>query len=173
METQPKPILVGEQNPYGRDPYYALYPAPDGCAGHRLCCRVLDMRRHVYLETFGRVNLCDGPWSIYEARDRAEELRQLGLRKIIVLGLKVATAFGVKYRPFEQAGKSILILPHPSGRCRTWIKPGAFRRAREAVAAFLPEIAHLLGVNTNGDSECLSSSPETGVEAATADTTPE
>jgi hypothetical protein len=40
-----KIVLVGESNPYGADPYYALYPAPDGSAGHRLCCLVLGMTR--------------------------------------------------------------------------------------------------------------------------------
>ena len=170
---EPKPILVGEQNPYGSDPYYVLYPAPDGCSGHRLCCRILGMHRRTYLETFERVNLCDGPWSVRDARDRATEVSQLSSRKIIVLGTKVATAFNLKYCRFSQIGKSILILPHPSGRCRTWNNPGAFRQAREAVAAFLPEIAHLLGVNDHGDSECPGEPPEAGVEAATGDTPPE
>jgi hypothetical protein len=52
-----KPLLVGEVNPYGGDPYYALYPAPDGCSGHRLCYLILGMRREDYLESFERINL--------------------------------------------------------------------------------------------------------------------
>jgi hypothetical protein len=30
-----KPLLVGESNPYGGDPAFALYPSPPGCAGLR------------------------------------------------------------------------------------------------------------------------------------------
>ena len=36
-----KVVLVGEQNPYGPDPEFALYPAPEGSSGHRLCCQIL------------------------------------------------------------------------------------------------------------------------------------
>ncbi len=149
-----KPILVGEQNPYGADPYYALYPAPDGCSGHRLCRLILGMSRKSYLEAFDRVNLCDGPWSMPAAKVRAEELIDGGLsggdeeQPLILFGAKVAKAFGVSYKPFEQFGEDILVLPHPSGLCRLWGEAGAFERARQAVALFAPEVAHLLGVSS-------------------------
>lgn len=45
-----KPLLVGESNPYRSDPHFALYPAPDGCSGHRLCRLILKMGRRDYLE---------------------------------------------------------------------------------------------------------------------------
>ena len=150
--TATKPLIVGESNPYGSDPYYALYPAPDGCSGHRLCCLILRMGRRQYLDTFERANLCDGPWSKITAVMRARKLLEFaGGAKLILLGSKVCGAFGVPYRPFEvHAGH--LVLPHPSGLCRLWNEPGALRRAREAVAAFLPEVAHLLGEDDRGDS---------------------
>lgn len=149
-----KPMLIGESNPYGSDPYYALYPAPDGCSGHRLCCLVLGMHRHTYLETFDRINLCEGRWSLRTARQRAQELWPQR-RKFILFGYKVCTAWEIlPYEPFTvHDGGTTLILPHPSGLCRLWNEPGAFTRARAAVAAFLPDIAHLLGQANRMDYE--------------------
>lgn len=140
-----KPLLVGEANPHGGDPYYALYPAPDGCSGHRLCCLILKMRRADYLREFDRVNLCPHEWSLKVAKQRARELLSDGNRtRFVLLGSKVCSAFGVKYEPFTVVGVR-LILPHPSGLCRTWNEPGAFRRARELIAQVVPNVAHLLG----------------------------
>lgn len=36
-----KPILVGETNPYGGNPDYALYPDPPGSGGERLYAGVV------------------------------------------------------------------------------------------------------------------------------------
>lgn len=143
-----KPVLVGESNPYGSDPYFALYPAPDGCSGHRLCCRILGMHRAAYMEAFDRVNLCDGPWSMPRARQAAMSLigKCAGYCKLILLGSKVAAAFGVPFVPFTAVDEVLLRLPHPSGLCRMWSEEGAVDRARAAVAAFVPEVAHLLGI---------------------------
>lgn len=154
VRRKSRPVLVGEANPYGGDPYYALYPSPDGCSGHRLCCIVLGMSRAAYLRTFERVNLCPHEWDRLEAERRAEELRQ-PYGRYILLGAKVSRAFGLEYTPFSSALRvgyasgfttSYLVLPHPSGLCRLWNEPGAFGRAREAVGEFLPEIRELLGV---------------------------
>lgn len=30
MSKRNRPVLVGEQNLYGSDPHFALYPSPDG-----------------------------------------------------------------------------------------------------------------------------------------------
>lgn len=150
-----RPILVGEDNPYGGDPYFALYPAPDGCSGHRLCCNILCMSRDDYLLEFQRANLCDSRWSAREARLRAAELVKTNFR-IITLGKKVASAFGLDFAPFCETAtevregwsvsvSSVLMLPHPSGRCRTWNEPGAFRRARLAVLQFLPHLSAKMG----------------------------
>src|SRR6185369_847576 len=119
--------IVGESNPYGADPYYALYPAPDGCSGHRLCCLILGMHRHTYLDTFERVNLCEGRWSMKDARAKAQSLWP-HKGKFILLGVKVARAWEVNpWEPFIQIdGGTTLLLPHPSGLCRLWQEPGAF-----------------------------------------------
>ncbi len=143
---RPKPLLVGEQNPYGDDPYFALYPAPDGCSGHRLCCLILGMRRADYLREFDRTNLCAGPWDERAAGTKAVDLirTRIGDCRLILLGSKVCRAFGVPFVPFTVADDILLRLPHPSGRCRTWSEVNAFGRARAAVIRFAPEIAHLI-----------------------------
>lgn len=68
-----KPLLVGEANPYGGDPAYALYPYPRGCSGHRLCEKVMGLTDREYLDCFERVNLCPTKWSMRQARARAVE----------------------------------------------------------------------------------------------------
>lgn len=143
--TSPRVTLVGECNPHGADPYYALYPAPDGCSGHRLCCLILGMRRRDYLEAFGRTDLCAGQWSARVARSEAEQLSG----RLILLGSKVTSAFGLEFRPFGVQGDR-LVLPHPSGLCRLWSEPGAIDAARKAVAEFVPQIAPLLGRRPGG-----------------------
>lgn len=139
-----KVILVGESNPYGGDDYYALYPAPDGCSGHRLCCLILGMDPDDYLEAFERTNLVRGPWSLSAARARAALLLTAGGR-FVLFGAKVCAGFGVPFAPFTVKDEVLLRMPHPSGLNRMWQEEGAFARARAAVAAFAPEVAHLLG----------------------------
>lgn len=139
-----KPLIVGELNPYGGDPYFALYPSPRNCSGERLCRLVLAMQDYDYLETFDRVNLCAGTWSAKIAKGMARDI-VASRERIILLGKKVATAFGIKAAQPFSVHDNVLILPHPSGLCRLWNDPGAFRRARDCVAKFLPHVAHLLG----------------------------
>lgn len=136
---------MGECNPYGGDPHFALYPAPDGCSGHRLCCLILRMRRLDYLREFERRNLCDGGWDARKAREAARQL--VGWRApVVLLGAKVARAFGIDpFEPFTVLDdRKVLVLPHPSGLCRSWNDPGAFELARTLVALVAPQIGHLL-----------------------------
>jgi hypothetical protein len=129
-----RPLLVGESNPYGGDPYYALYPAPEGCAGHRLCTKVMGLSITEYLRRFDRVNLCDGKWGMKEARLRASNLlMSLHYDLLILFGAKVSSAFDFRFTPFESFERlhyRFVILPHPSGLSRAWHEPGAFERAR-------------------------------------------
>lgn len=136
--------LVGESNPYGGGDDYALYPSPEGCSGHRLCCLILGMRRRDYLTAFARANLCHGPWHLGDARRRAVSLLEGGGR-FVLCGAKVCQAFGVPFQPFTVADEVLLRLPHPSGLCRLWSEPGAVEAARKVVGAFAPEVAHLIG----------------------------
>ncbi len=130
----PRILLVGEDNPHSLDPRHALYPHPPGCAGDRLCHRILDEHRGSYLEKYDRTNLCSGAWSTTEARVRALDLLESG-RPMVLLGARVARAFGLDFLPFSVAcGASLMaVLPHPSGRCRLWNDVGSYARARATV----------------------------------------
>lgn len=142
-----KPLLIGESNPYGSSPDFALYPSPRGCSGERLCRLVLALDPDEYLERFDRANLCAGNFSAPAAETRMWQL--LAEReRVVLLGRKVAHAFrralpghlapaswtsGLAiYQPARGAAIEVryVCLPHPSGLCREWGKPGAFDRAR-------------------------------------------
>lgn len=153
--------LIGENNPYGNDPRYALYPEPEHSAGGRLCRLIMGMDVRTYLRTFERRNLLQAPrWSAPLARAAAARFLEEDLAqpaKVILFGRKVFDAFdgaGAFVRDGWQAWEpfttrfEFLILPHPSGLSRAWNEPGAFLRARQAVAEFAPELAPLLGSAT-------------------------
>lgn len=145
-----KPLLVGESNPYGSDPSFALYPLPERASGWRLCKLVMGLERGAYLRAFDRVNLCTGKWSMGEARDKAQEIRDSRRKAPIVLcGAKVSEAFGMDFYPFTVSDtfdlhgmhvRRFVVLPHPSGLSRAWNEPGAFDRARAVLteAGVLP-----------------------------------
>jgi hypothetical protein len=147
-------ILVGEDNPYGSEPEFALYPSPRGCSGHRLM-EILGLPDDVYV-ALHRTNLCDsGAWSMKEARRRARLLSadpSAPWRTIVPLGRKVAEAFGYEL-PFFTSGIepltamwstpiTLVSLPHPSGRnASTWCKPELRGRAREILRELAPSVA--------------------------------
>lgn len=130
-----KPFIVGENNPYGPDPHFALYPAPKGCAGWRLCHLVLQLRPHEYMARFERRNLlAQTRWSVVDARAAAGKLaEEIGDGKVILLGAKVCAAFRLDFEPFTVVRGKAAILPHPSGLSRAWNDPAAFERARATV----------------------------------------
>lgn len=87
---------------------YALYPFPERSAGDRLATIILGLTRAEYLRRFDRVNLCTGKWSMAEARKVAHSIRRDGglfpggERTVVLLGRKVASAFGLDSRaPFS------------------------------------------------------------------------
>ncbi len=134
-----RPLLVGESNPYGSNPKYALYPNPEHSAGGRLCFKVMGLTQREYLERFDRVNLCAvGKWSMKAAKERAALLVAFGEPSpVVLLGAKVCGAFFLKFEPFKSfqvvchaKSRLCVILPHPSGLSRAWNEPGAFERAR-------------------------------------------
>lgn len=140
VDLAARPLLVGEQNPYGADERYALWPDPKGCAGWRLCHKVFGMGETQYLRVFDRTNLCNGPWTLEEARRKAQVIAGRRHGPLILLGAKVCQAFNLPYAPFSVQtsflgpDRAIYILPHPSGRCRTWNEPDAAERARKLIA---------------------------------------
>jgi hypothetical protein len=133
------PILVGEANPYGADPLFALWPDPYNSAGARLQRLVLQLSVDDYLRSFERVNLCPTRWSAPVARAQATALEthvEAG-RVAVLLGTKVSRAFSAHappfepFRAYERGAGRLVVLPHPSGLNRAWNEPGAFERARE------------------------------------------
>jgi hypothetical protein len=117
-------LLVGESNPYGADPEFALYSRPNGCSGHRLQSRILELQEEQYLAIW-RTNLCVGDWNLQAARLRASQLvsDSAPWRCVIMLGSKVASAFTYQ-RGILTSGAiataarrfRVAHLPHPSGR---------------------------------------------------------
>lgn len=137
------PVLVGELNPYGADPYFALYPYPRYSSGGRLCYDILGFDYNQdYLRKFRRVNLCAGHWSMGEARATVTELRKEG-GPFITLGAKVARAFRVHFVPFtvqasiDDINADVYVMPHPSGLNRLWNVSGSIDKAREFLKEFL------------------------------------
>lgn len=132
-------FIVGENNPYGSDPYFAMYPRPENSAGGRLCRLVLQIPEAQYLRDFERRNLLQQPkWSVVDARAAATKLsEEIAESKVILLGAKVCAGFRLDFRPFTIIRGKVAILPHPSGLCRMWGEPGAFDRGRDVVRALL------------------------------------
>lgn len=126
-------IIIGMNNPHSQEPRYALYPAPEGCAGHRLW-RLLHDRSGAtkgdYIRGFERLNLVDARgWCIRAARRTAQLMLEddmLEGRRIILLGACVRAAFRLPPAlvvPVMVRGITFRQLPHPSGRCRWYNDP--------------------------------------------------
>ena len=138
MGETTKPLLVGEANPYGADPRFALYPEPRGASGDRLCRKVMGLSGGAYMARFDRVNLCTGKWSKPEAVARAQELLAGPHQTYVLLGAKVRAAFlgapcttGIA----KLKDKTLVCIPHPSGLCRAWGDPAEIPRVRAWLVA--------------------------------------
>lgn len=118
-----KPLIVGELNPLRGDPRFDLHPFPDNASGGRLC-KLLDVSVSEYIERFDRMNLCRGRWSAKEAKSAAEDVMASRRGPVILLGRRVAVAFGLRDKPMFSTtyrnGVTLYLVPHPSGLCRTW-----------------------------------------------------
>jgi len=133
-----QPLLIGESNPYSRDPSHALLPWPVNASGGRLA-RLLHLTDREYLRAFDRMDLLPGPrWSIVEARRAAALVVQRRPEgAIILLGTKVAAAFareaGAALTLWGRVGRYV-VAPHPSGLNRIWHDPEAPARLRALLA---------------------------------------
>ena len=134
-------LLVGECNPYGADPFFALYHLPRNASGNRL-------REHLGLtdveyHKLDKVNLCTGKWSLPKAREHAFALIDAGNYNVMVLlGRKVRDAFGDP-PPFEWGsarGVKLVGLPHPSGLNRAWLEPDARAQAVAVLTEVAPDV---------------------------------
>lgn len=140
-------LLVGEDNPYGQDPRFALYHKPRHASGNRLR-QHLGLRDATY-ERLQKINLCTKKWSLREARERAQLLTERGavggLRIIVLLGAKVRDAFGLEMEFFGVLSDPavtpvFVLLPHPSGLNRLWNQPGARERAQAILRRLMPSV---------------------------------
>lgn len=133
------PFIVGMNNPYGDDPFFAMYPRPPNSAGGRFCYLVLQLTEAQYLREFHRRNLLQQrKWSVVDARAAAAKLAdEIGDSKVILLGAKVCAGFRLDFKPFTIIRNKVAILPHPSGLCRMWSQPGAYDRGRDLVRELL------------------------------------
>lgn len=133
--------LVGERNPYGGAPRFALYHEPAGASGDRLR-RMLGLSVDAY-RVLPKFNLCAGTWNPVQAHGRALELRQR-YRVIVALGAKVRLSFPrppLAWEVREDEYGLVIALPHPSGRNRAWNDPEARGRARQLLSLHCPGVA--------------------------------
>lgn len=137
-------IIVGELNPYGHDPLFALYHLPRNASGNRLR-RILGLTDAHY-EVLDKVNLCTGVWTTAEARSAADAIvRADDERVIVMLGAKVRKAFtsgwtGVPEQFFQVRGRFVS-LPHPSGLNHLWHKdPLATTMTRSVLHSLCSEV---------------------------------
>lgn len=142
--------IVGELNPYGADPRFAMYPDPPMSAGARMQSLVAGLDRKRYID-LPRYNLCVGRWSNPAARLEADRLlADATIEGLVLLGRKVVGAFFRRDlpQPFNVAvlspdgkrGVRCAVLPHPSGLCRAWNEPRAFLRAQATLREAFPSI---------------------------------
>lgn len=141
-----KILLVGELNPYGADPAFALYPLPAHASGARLMA-ILGLSLRQYLKEHDRVNLCTGAWAVGNARMMAAQI--LAERPpntgVVLCGSKVSYAFDVRYGgPFQQVitgrGLRLLSIPHPSGLNRMWNVPEVAEGVRAAYRQLVADV---------------------------------
>lgn len=151
----PSPLLfVGEANPYGSDPEFALYCSPPESAGGRLQRLVCGLKPETYL-ALARINLCAGDWNKKQARERAiQVLTDENTPKVVVmLGRKVQEAFGYgikdigagmaeQFEYYKNGDLTMVLFPHPSGLNRLWQKEGPrlFATCRAILSMVCPSV---------------------------------
>jgi hypothetical protein len=141
-------LLCGELNPYGADPEFALYCHPPGCSGARLRL-ILGLSEDQYLDLH-RANLCAGAWSKEQAKARALELLapDSPWSVMVLLGRKVTETFEkldgmsiIAFSSRECRGKTLVSLPHPSGRNAALWDLRARDRTRQILRSLAPELS--------------------------------
>lgn len=131
-------VIVGEHNPYGINPEFALYHLPREASGNRL-------REHLGLkdatyEAIDKVNLCSRRWNMKEARAAVWDL-MVEYDALLLLGSKVRDAFNGPAAWCVLPGDPILLsLPHPSGLCREWNRKMAREDARALLWRYVPHV---------------------------------
>lgn len=142
-----KPLIIGQAPGPNTDPLRPLPPLPRTCAGGRLA-ELAGLTPKQYLQTFDRANLlqffpgrsmCPDKFPKPAAEIAAGAMKPLlGGRRLILLGQKVADAFGYPARHldwhewFEDEfwGFRVAVVPHTSGRSHWYRKPENMEQAR-------------------------------------------
>lgn len=136
-------LVVGEANPFGGDPKFALYHLPRTSSGNRL--RNIMGLTDLQYACLCKVNLCPRKWSAKAARLTAVALYR-GSRDtvLVLLGSKVRSVFpdapplfALRYANY---GLVLVSIPHPSGACRLWNVPGARDKAVELLRMAAPHV---------------------------------
>lgn len=135
----PVGAIVGEAPGPNTSPDLPMFPLPSRSAGGRLLgyARISPAD---YLGRLARRNLFPelADWSVPAARGRSFELlwwlrnMRPRIRRVLLLGGRVAAAFGVEefWRPRRlHRDLTLVAIPHPSGRNRLYNDPEICRRA--------------------------------------------
>lgn len=137
----PLVLCVGEMNPYGADPYFALYYLPREASGNRLRC-ILGLTDEDYMRYCARTNLCRGSWDLAAARLEAARLLEAAPEHcFLLLGARVRQAFAgpEPLRVASSGGRTLVGLHHPSGRCRKWTSE-VVAELRVLLGRFVPAV---------------------------------
>lgn len=138
IKGPPVAAIVGEMPGFNTSPKLPVFPLPTTSAGGRLLA-YSGMTLEHFLGAFYRRNLYTylEPWSVPNARDRAAEtlavIEQMGLRRVVLLGIRVGAAFGLDELWCDgrsPGGTEFAVVPHPSGLNRVYNDLAAIRRAR-------------------------------------------
>lgn len=148
-------VAVGEVNPFGVDPYFALYHLPRTSSGNRLRV-IMGLSDSDYLTRVERQNLCSGTWDRAQAVVVADDIITRRPGTYVLLGSRVRRVFEISLRKrtspavLETFGARdfllfgatlrLVCLPHPSGRCGEWNNPGSYERARSVLAEAAPQV---------------------------------
>ena len=141
-----RPVVVGEApGPKGMSGY-PLFPFPERSAGYRLCT-MSGLTRTAWVTIVERVNLLPELPEKWPARYAASQAENLGAsllrgRDLVLCGRRVAKAFGIRPAdadwlewvdcPVTRA--HVVVIPHPSGRCREYNDPAMVRRVGRLLA---------------------------------------
>jgi len=140
-----KPMVVGEA-PGGKKNARSGDSTLAGAVGSGLRLRNLSGLTHdEWVSGWVRINLCRNEWDPRKAQEKADYLRRdmfRGRPAIVLLGAKVARAFGYEFKPFCSivvAGTTVYTIPHPSGLCRYWNDPDYVKMGEDVMGGITRE----------------------------------
>lgn len=152
-----KPLIVGMNNPYSDDPYFALYPSPEKSAGFKLYMMLkeaghregFNVLKQNYVDTFDRMNVVNGQsYNRLEAsKNKPKILDAMRHRLTVICGAGTARDLKLFYGGFTLEKNvvgpySYYVIPHPSGLTREYNDPEMRFRVGELLLSLYKE--HIL-----------------------------